>query len=144
MWTTLLALSLSVGTASADDAVHPFAVQVGAMSRFGLFGGAATYRFLPDWAVMAGAGMWGFGGGARYYVWKPLYVQGGYAPIMATPNGEQVYYGPDITGGVDLKKGRFSFTFGLGMGATPLGSGWETALTGDLGLGVNFGKEWMQ
>jgi len=140
-WPVMLLLSallLSANAAVTDPtAYRPVAVQLGLGQRYGLAGIGGCWRFHPRLAAAVGLGSVGVGASGRVYALGPLYGQVGFGPLMV---GDGIaLYGPDVGLGVDLRRSRFSFTTGLGVGV--LGPAYldmpQPSL--DLGFGVNLG-----
>jgi hypothetical protein len=117
---------------------RPLAVQLGIGSHYGGAGGALTWRPTDRLAALVGAGNIGFGAGVRGYALGPLYGQLGFSPQYRVPD-QMAVHGVDLSAGVDLSKGWFSFTFGLGVAVIGLSYLDDAKPTVDLGLGVNLG-----
>jgi hypothetical protein len=97
-----------------------------------------------EWfAVQAGVGKHGPAGSLRIYPLGPLYVQGGYSPLLKEPTyytGTIIYRGPGMGAGVEMTRTRLLIDAGLGVGWINLGAfGSQPQYTFDLAIGMNLG-----
>lgn len=135
---------------AGEKVLRQHSVQAGIGNQYGWAGGAYLFRLDETWSAGAGYGMYGYAAHGRISPisgYRPFYVQIGYSPILVSENDldmTYIWYGPDISVGLDTKYKAFSFTTGVGYGhgsVTVLGTTIsDSAVTFAIGIGVNFGK----
>ncbi len=146
----VLALFWSGSALAGEKVLRRHSVQVGLGYQYAFAGLSYLYRFDDVYSAGAGWGIAGYTAHGRYSPlegYRPLFLQLGFAPLLATHTDNLVrytWYGPEAAVGVDTKYKGFSFTGSLGYGHAIFGVGASNISkpigTITLGVGANFGK----